>query len=70
MTDEVPPPPAPDVEHVAPQEVVTRLVTAIEDACLAEVQAALDRHGCQLIAVPEPVGDLWTMRVAVRYRRD
>lgn len=49
--------------------IAAEAAEAAEAACLAEIQAALARHGCALLAVPEPVGDqIWTFRVVVQRR--
>ena len=40
-----------------------------EDACLSDLQALLDQHGCELFAQPTPAGGgLWQLRVGVRLR--
>jgi hypothetical protein len=54
----------------SPRKLAAHAIAAAEEACLAEMKQVLERYGCKLVAMPERVGDLWALRVAVRYRHD
>lgn len=62
----------PHGEAPAPEQAAAALRVAaeqLEAACLAELQAILERFGCELYAAPMPVGELYLLRVGVRLRQ-